>query len=114
VTSVETTEGEVSEAAAQKLLCEAFPDIVACWTSGEIPAAEAVPEETIDVTLTPVTLAGGAGSCPADIPLEIGGQSFAMSWGSVCQFATGVNPIVIALGWIAAGYLLFGSVRGRP
>jgi hypothetical protein len=112
VTSVTTTEGQVSEG-EQKQLCEMFPDVVACWTAGDVPAAEPLDEETITVSLTPETVAGGVGSCPADIPLSIGGQSFALSWSSVCQFATGVNPIVIALGWIAAGYLLFGSVRGR-
>jgi hypothetical protein len=115
VTSVTTTEGSVNEQNAAEVpgLCEQFPDIIACMTPGTIAAAEPVEEETITVSLTPETVPGGVGSCPADIPLSIGGQSFALSWSSVCQFATGVNPIVIALGWIAAGYLLFGSVRGR-
>lgn len=113
-TTVGTATPEAPPAEDQPGLCDQFPDVVACWTSGTVPEAETVAEETIDVTLTPTSMPGGAGYCPADIPIVVAGKSFAISWGTVCQFATGVNPIVIALAWISAGFLLFGSVRGRP
>jgi hypothetical protein len=113
-TTVGTATPQDAPTPAAPGLCEQFPDVVACWTSGTVPEAETVAEETIDVTMTPTTMPGGTGYCPADIPIVLGGQSFAISWGTVCQFATGVNPIVIAVAWISAGFLLFGSVRGRP
>lgn len=113
-TTTTTVTGPVEDVpeAPGPLLCEAFPDIVACWTSGEVPVPELVEEEVQSLDFDPVAVAGASGSCPAPIEISVSGQSFAISWASVCQFATGINPIVIALGWIAAAGIVFGSVRG--
>jgi len=117
VTGVTTTEGSAtSEAppAEPTPLCEQFPNILACATQDEAaPAVVALGEDVRDVgLLTPETISGGAGSCPAPIEVSAVGQTLSFSYQPVCDLATGIRPVVLILGWLAAGMLLFGGVKG--
>jgi hypothetical protein len=117
VTGVTTTEGSAtSEAPPAEVtpLCEQFPNILACAVQDSAPpAVVALGEDVRDVgLLTPETVSGGAGSCPAPIEVSAVGQTLSFSYQPVCDLATGIRPIVLILGWIAAGMLLFGGVKG--
>lgn len=115
VTDVSTIEGgspEPGEGVAGDNLCEAYPDIIACAKFGEAEPAPALPESTVSLDFDPVTMTGEDGSCPAPIELPMFGGTYALSWQPICDFATGVRPVILVLGWIAAGGIVFGSVRG--
>jgi len=116
-TSVTTTEGSAtSEAPPAEVtpLCEQFPNILACATQDEAaPAVVSLNEDVRDVgLLTPETVSGGEGSCPAPIEVSAVGQTLSFSYQPVCDLATGIRPVVLILGWLAAGMLLFGGVKG--
>ncbi|PHR67268.1 MAG: hypothetical protein COA55_07740 [Alcanivorax sp.] len=56
---------------------------------------------------------GGSMSCPADIDVNLGAFgsiSFPMSF--ICQWAEKIRGLVIALGWLAAGMIVFRSMTG--
>ncbi len=77
-----------------------------------------VAEDQIDVSQA-VTLDdsgngyGGSSSCPADISVNIGHFGsivFPMSF--ICDWAEKIRPLVIALGWFAAGMIVFRGMNG--
>lgn len=93
----------------QPLLCEVFPNISACKELGTAPAAEKLQDQEINVN---VARDGGWGpdsaACPADRAF---GHGWTFSYSMVCNFATGVRPIVIAFSWLAAGLMVVGVAR---
>lgn len=50
----------------------------------------------------------GSGSCPNPRVLTIAGQSIAIEFTPICEFASAIRPVVILLGWIFAGYIVLG------
>jgi len=86
--------------------CEENPDLVACKELGE-PSDDSGELEKKAIgtnSITPASL-GGSATCPADIPLPKG-MSFSFQY--ICQYATGISPIVIILAWLSAGFLVLG------
>lgn len=67
-------------------------------------------ENTINVSITPVAV-GGAGSCPAPSSMVLHGQTYYFVWDTYCNFATGIKPILLAFGWLAAAGILIGGFR---
>lgn len=91
-------------------VCEENPD-----ASGCAPLGEHEPEgdlETEDRSLSWVPTMSAAGSCPAPEPFTVQGQSFNLDWGYVCDFATGIRPVVLAVAWLSAAIFVFGVGRG--
>lgn len=57
---------------------------------------------------------GGSGSCPADIQVQVPPfGSIKIPFTFICDFATKIRPIVIALGWIVAGFIAFRSMTEK-
>lgn len=84
--------------------CEKFPTRIGCAEFGT--PAEDGPLTTNAVGLSSLTPSlSAAGSCPADISLPRGMK---FSWEYVCMYASGIRPVIIALAWLSAGFLLFG------
>lgn len=54
---------------------------------------------------------GGGGSCPAAKVITLFGKSTYFEMTPICEFASGIRPVVILLGWIAAGYIVMGYGR---
>lgn len=107
--SPEVTEKPPEEQA--KTDCEKNPGYLACWEQGTDPGPVTVQSKEIPIDLTPQPLAGSA-SCPA--PIQLSAMGFAVEWSfqPICDFATGIHFAVIAMGWLAAGLLVFGPIRG--
>lgn len=93
-------------------LCDLYPDVLACWTAGEVSEPDALPESTIELDFEPVTVPGSSSSCPGPIQFTVQGQSFELPWTHVCQFASAIKPIMLILAWIAAARIVIGAVRG--
>lgn len=91
----------------QEDYCKSKPDAVGCKDLGTAPQAD--PVQTQDKGIGNITqYTTAAGSCPADVALPHGA---AWDFGPVCDLAQSVRPIVIALGWLFAGLMIFGYFR---
>jgi len=55
-----------------------------------------------------VTELSGGGVCPADRFIQINGKMVHFELSVICQFAIMLRPIIIALAWLIAGYIVFG------
>lgn len=107
--------------------CEAAPscegDPIQCATAkstwetncktmkpGEIKEAPDVGTKKIQQNFEHSEL-GGGGSCPAAKVITLFGKSTYFEMTPICEFASGIRPVVILLGWIAAGYIVMGYGR---
>lgn len=107
--------------------CEAAPscegDPIQCATAkatwetncktmkpGEIREAPDVGTKKIQQNFEHADL-GGGGSCPAARPITLMGRTIYFEMTPICEFASGIRPVVILLGWIAAGYIVMGYGR---
>lgn len=91
-------------------LCDQYPDILACQKVDAAPTPDALDTKDKAISITPdAGWGGGAGSCPAGRALSHGAV---YSFQPVCDFATGVRPVLIAVAWLAAGLILIGSRGG--
>lgn len=93
----------------QKVMCDKYPNASGCDELGT-PTDVDLPTQTVNVALSPTLSA--AGSCPAPISIPVLGKTYSLSWQPVCDFATGVRPIVLALSWLGAGLFIFMVARG--
>jgi hypothetical protein len=93
--------------------CTGHETRMGCAEEGQIPDAPDLKEQQINVAITPD---GGWGpdnaSCPADVPFTVMGRSFAISWAPVCSFGSMIRPLVIAMGWLAAAFIVVGAKQG--
>ena len=91
--------------------CDKNPGSVACLKiDGTVPAAEVLPVDNVSLSLNPVSM-GSAGSCPAPVSTSIKGRSISLSFEPICQIASMISPLVIALAWLVAGYMVVGVVK---
>lgn len=84
---------------------------IACAEMGELKDEKLeVEERPVDVSYTP--WGSSTSQCPADkvIPLW-DDQSITISYSPVCQFASLLRPLVIALAFVAAGFIVAGITR---
>lgn len=91
------------------LLCEVFPNISACQPLGQAPEAQKPENRDINVSITPD---GGWGpdsaACPADRTF---GKGWNFSFSMICDFASGIRPLVIAFAWLSAALMVVGVAR---
>lgn len=85
--------------------CKDHPERMSCMDAGE---ASAVPDLGTDEkgisAITAINVASNA-TCPSDIQLPKG---MTFSFDPFCNYASALRPIIIALAWITAGFLVFG------
>lgn len=91
-------------------LCEMYPDIVACQKLGSIDAKE-LPKKTVPLEISKQNVGPENGSCPAPRQFEIMGASMAFQWDLLCDFATGIRPILIGFAWLSAALAFVGLTR---
>lgn len=113
-TTTTTTEGGTETASGPEEppvdVCVEHPEASGCQPLGSV--------DTVDVgaqvhTLTWTAEGSAAGSCPAPMPFSLPfGGTEELSWAPVCQFATGIRPVVIAVAWLSAGIFIFQVARG--
>lgn len=89
--------------------CLENPDALACWKEGE-PENVDLEKVTAGTSITPVTV-GGAGSCPAAKSVSYMGANLEISFTPICTAAGWINPIVLALAWLSAGFILIGAFK---
>jgi hypothetical protein len=90
--------------------CDKYPNSIGCSNFGSSTPSDVIPVVNVPITLMPTSL--GSGSCPAPIAFNLNwGGPQVISWTPICDLATGVNPLIIAMGWLMAGYMVIGSVK---
>jgi hypothetical protein len=96
--------------ADSKTDCDKYPDSIGCAKFGTIPTADKLPITYVSLNLN----VGGysAGECPSPQTLSLSRGTFSLSNQPLCDLATGTKPLFIALAYLAAGYIVLGSVRG--
>jgi len=90
--------------------CDKYPASLGCANLDQPTAEDLQTESRGPSLISPVSL-GGAGSCPAPLTATVMGHAVEMSFDPLCQYATTLRPLVLALAWLSAGVLFIGGVR---
>lgn len=110
---VDATTGAPKAPEKQDDPCTGHETRLGCTEQGEVPQSPDLKEQQINVSITPD---GGWGAdnatCPADIPFTAMGRTFAISWSPVCSFASMIRPLIIAMAWLAAAFIVVGAKQG--
>lgn len=92
-------------------LCKTYPDIAAC---AKLDKVDAIPIKNKDVSvlITPDSGWGSAsGTCPAPRVLALHGLNTEYSWQPMCDFATGIRGVILAVAWLIAAGTVIGMAR---
>lgn len=90
-------------------LCLKNPDILACQK------LEEVEDKDLDTKDKPISITpdGGWGadnaSCPAAKHLTVQGRDIPIPYDLFCTYMQGLRPIIIAMAWLSAGFILLGA-----
>jgi hypothetical protein len=104
-----TTPGAPGEKPPEPDLCEKNPDILACQKLGDPPAEEAMVEKAIPVTMQPDSGWGADNAqCPAARHVTMQGRDIPIPFDLFCQYMSGIRPIVIAMAFLSAAFILVG------
>lgn len=90
--------------------CELTPDALGCQEFGDELTEVDIPTEELSFSFAPVSLASDT-SCPAPSVLNLTYGSVSLSNQPLCDFFTGVNPVVISVCSLLAIYILTGGVQ---
>ena len=91
-------------------VCKANPDILACQKYGEIKEPPKLEEQRIPMSFQPYGSSRG-GSCPAPRQASFFGRSLTISYQPICDFATMIRPLIIALAYFSAALIFVGAAR---
>ncbi|WP_212645391.1 virulence factor TspB C-terminal domain-related protein [Delftia sp. PE138] len=90
-------------------LCDLYPEILACAKLDEPPSIDL---QNIDKPIS-ITPDSGWGSddaiCPAPRVLNVQGQQIAIPFDLFCTYMQGMRPIIIAMAWLSAAFILIGA-----
>ena len=93
-------------------LCDQYPDIVACAKLGEAPEVKPVKNEEKTLEIKKENGWGPEnGTCPAPKTATVAGVALEMSFQPLCDFSTGIRPVIIGLAWISAVLGFLGLSR---
>ena len=94
------------------LLCNVFPDILACSEKGDVEEQEEpfkIPHTNNDTTFSPDFFLPDNGVCPAPRTATYLGITMEFKYDMICNFAEMIRFLVIGIAAIAAAYIMFSS-----
>lgn len=94
------------------LLCNVFPDILACSEKGDVEEQEEpfkIPHTNNDSTFSPDFFLPDNGVCPAPRTATYLGITMEFKYDMICNFAEMIRFLVIGIAAIAAAYIMFSS-----
>lgn len=106
---IETTENKPTEDVPG--MCDLYPDSLACQKL-DAPTDVDLTTQDRSVSITPDSGWGGAGQCPASRYIYPQGQTIEIPFTLFCTYAEGLRPVIIALAWLSAGFILLGARGG--
>jgi len=107
-TTSSTPETNVEQ--TQQTDCDKYPNSVGCSELGDVPAAELLTTQDVPLSLSPSSW--GSGTCPVPKQWNLNlspGQTF--DYQPTCDFLTYLKPILLAIGWMIAGYTVLGGLK---
>lgn len=90
--------------------CDKYPNVAGCRELGNAPDVADVGSTPVNSSSIDPLSVGGSGQCPADVQLPRGAV---FSWQPICTWAINLRPLIIALGWLAAGMIVLGWTGQR-
>ncbi|WP_154717046.1 virulence factor TspB C-terminal domain-related protein [Sterolibacterium denitrificans] len=109
-TAVSSGSAEATAPVSEKsTFCRDFPNASACAELGQSENSAELGNEERDFDFDQEL--SESGSCPSALQLNILGNSYHLEWTPLCDLASGVRPVVIAISWLSAGVFLFGIGR---
>lgn len=92
-------------------LCDLYPDIVACAKLGEVEKTD-LKDKSVALSIDKDTgWEFGTPACPAPKVVMLAGKPFTFEIQALCDFATGIKPVVVGLAWITAMLGFIGLSR---
>ena len=94
------------------LLCNVFPDILACSEKGDVEEQEEpfkIPHTNNDTTFSPDFFLPDNGVCPAPRTATYLGITMEFKYDMICNFAELIRFLVIGIAAVAAAYIMFSS-----
>lgn len=92
-------------------LCEKHPDIVACQKLGDLQP-EKLPSKTVPMELKREEGFGPSnGTCPPPKQFVVLGKSMSFRWDLLCDFASGIRPLLIGFAYLSAALAFLGLSR---
>jgi hypothetical protein len=89
--------------------CADHPERASCKDMGTPPSDGDLASNSVGPSaITQVAVASNP-NCPVGPPLPHGLGN--MSFDGICQLATGIRPVVLAMAWLAAGLILLGGFK---
>lgn len=93
-------------------MCRPGDKSVGCSELGDIPSPDAVGNVNKSVVFTQDSGWGAAnGTCPAPRVLNLHFGTVEMPWTLICDFATGIRPLILAFAYLSAALIFFGMSR---
>lgn len=77
--------------------------------SGDVRTKDAL--DPVSKTVSSLDSTVVAGSCPAAQTFVVQGKSMSISYQFICDYGSAIKYLVLALAWLGAGFIVFGSVR---
>ena len=94
------------------LLCNIFPDILACSEKGDVEEQEEpfkIPHTNNDTTFSPDFFLPDNGVCPAPRTATYLGITMEFKYDMICNFAQMIRFLVIGIAAVAAAFIMFSS-----
>ena len=94
------------------LLCEVFPNILACAEKGDVEEQEEpfkIPHTQNETTFSPDFFLPDNGVCPAPRTATYLGITMEFKYDMICNFAEMIRFLVIGIAAVAAAYIMFSS-----
>ena len=94
------------------LLCNVFPDILACSEKGDVDEQEEpfkIPHTNNDTTFSPDFFLPDNGVCPAPRTATYLGITMEFKYDMICNFAQMIRFLVIGIAAVAAAFIMFSS-----
>jgi len=94
-------------------LCEQFPDILACQKPNfDTPDIDQIQTRDASITITPDS-GWGADNAACPSARHLSGANVDFEFTTICNFMTGIRPVMIAVAWLMAAMILIGFKRGE-
>lgn len=106
-----TTTTVTNNGSSDTVQCDKYPDSLGCAKLGDPGSPVQVETKDKPDVMTPMDI-GGAAGCPAPLSASFMGRPVEISYDSVCQFANGIHFVILAVSWVVAGWVMFGSLKG--
>jgi len=93
-------------------LCDLYPDILAC-VKLDTPEAPDLPTSEKPISITPDGGWGAdGGTCPPPRQIMVQGRTIPIPFDLFCMYMSGLYPVVIAMAWLSAAFIVVGAREG--